>query len=380
MLNKTHTVQDSLSQNSPDPGVSLLYSDGNGLFSDSQEEFVDPPSSVCFSCDTTLEDLTFGAPDQCPNCEQPHPSDPSGFDIFTQNAYENLFLIYYNFTPTYIYQTKTPSEQCFFRLVELAQKYGSSRAVSTRLDHDLILLGDTLWLHIFWDSLSWLALSLQIRSPVIFKEAAIHIIGRGLIISHLTKLQAAKIPPRVITMMQQKYNQVVHLGHATERQLRALNYPGDPTPYNHGSGDSTNWLALSLWRSFDSDFSARIFGRDQASISSRFELPELSAEYFRLYHTSGEAYLGEAEVYNFLVQGGYHKQLDDFADAGASASSAFRRDVMMLKECAREIVDPICTNGSRLDIKELERRGGRYLTCITWREEEMPWWGEEEAW
>lgn len=269
--------------------------------------------------------------------------------------------------------------------MEIAQKYGSLRAISTRLEHDLIALGDTLWLHIFWDeSLSWLALSLQIRSQAIFKEATIHIIGRGLIISHLVKLQSMNIPPKVITMMQLKYNHIVRLGHVTERQLRALNYPGDPTPYNHGSGDSTNWLALSLWRSFDSDYSAKVFGRDQSSISSSFEISELSAEYFRLYHSGGEAYLGEVDVYNFLIQSGYFKQLDDandgFAEPGASAASAFRRDVMIIKECAREIVNPICTNESRLDIKEIERRGRGYLTCITWEEAELPWWGEEEAW
>ena len=53
---------------------------------------------------------------------------------------------------------------------------------------------------------------------------------------------------------------------------------------------------------------------------------------------------------------------------------------MMLKECAKEIVDPICTNESKLDVKELERRGGGYLTCMTWKEEELPWWGEDETW
>ncbi|RPB20265.1 hypothetical protein L211DRAFT_852518 [Terfezia boudieri ATCC MYA-4762] len=376
-------LQDASSRDDPDSGLPPPNSGSKTLSPNSQEEeFIEPPSSTCFNCGITIEDHTFGSLDRCPGCEQLHPADASGFDVFTQNAYENLFLIYYNFTPTYIYQTKTPSEQCFFRLVEVAQKYGSLRAVSTRLDHDLIALGDTLWLHIFWDSLSWLALSLQIRSQAIFKEATIHIIGRGLIISHLAKLQSINIPQKVITMMQLKYNQVVRLGHITERQLRALNYPGDPTPYNHTSGDSTNWLALSLWRSFDSDYSARVFGRDQSAISTGMELPELSAEYFRLYYTSGEAYLGEAELYNFLVQSGYFKQLDDVSSGmpGESAASAFRRDVMMLKEYAREIAEPICTNESRLGIKELERRGGGYLTCITWKEEEMPWWGEDEAW
>ena len=270
----------------------------------------------------------------------------------------------------------------------LAQKYGSLRVVSTRLEHDLLALGDTLWLHIFWDSISWLNVSLQIRSQAIFKEATIHIIGRGQIISHLAKLQSIGIPPKVITIMQLKYNQIVRMGHVTERQLRALNYPGDPTPYTHNSRDSTNWLALSLFRSFDSDLSARLFGRDQAAILASVALPGLSAEYFRLYHMGGEAYLGESELHHFINQSVYFDRLEDssvenseYAEpGGASAASAFRRDIMMLKECARAIVDPICTNQSKIDTSELERRGGGYLTCLNWNDEELPWWNEEEVW
>ncbi|KAF8475937.1 hypothetical protein BDZ91DRAFT_778987 [Kalaharituber pfeilii] len=379
-------LQDDLDNNNMDTGIAVVNSCNTSFSSSTQDETIEPPTSTCFNCGAALEDLTFGSIDCCPSCQQPHPSDPSGFDVYTQNAYENLFLIYYNFTPTYIYNSKTPSEQCFFRLVELAQKYGSLRAVSTRLDHDLLALGDTLWLHIFWDPVSWLAVSLQIRSQAIFKEATIHIIGRGQVISHLPKLQSINVPKRVIIMMQQKYNQIVRLGHVTERQLRAINYPGDPTPYNHDSGDATNWLALSLFRSFDSDLSAKLYGRDQASVMARMELPELSAQYFRMYHTGGEAYLGETDLHNFIMQSGHFKQLDDCGggagslESGAASASSFRKDIMMLKECAKEIVSPICTNESRLGIKELERRGGGYLTCITWREEELPWWGEEEAW
>ncbi|KAI5809753.1 hypothetical protein DFH27DRAFT_159112 [Peziza echinospora] len=354
-----------------------------------EDQFV-VPSGTCFKCGNTLGDVSFGSPDNCPSCQQPHPSDASGFDIYTQNAYENLFLIYYNFTPTYIMRSKAPAEQCYFRLAEVAEKYGSLRAISTRLDHDLISLGDTLWLHVFWDPISWLALSLKIRSAAIFREATIHIIGRGQIITHLARITAIKTPLKVIALMQHKYNEIMRMIHVTERQLRALNYHGDPTPYNHNSGDSTNWLALSLFRSYDSDLSARLNGRDQTSVLTSLERPELSSEYFRIYHQGGDAYLGEDDIHQFLQQSGYFRQLEEAQVSagvagmeglgGGGAASGFRKDVMMLKEFAREIVDPICKNQSKLDSRELEKRGGGYLTCVVWADEELPWWGEEEAW
>ena len=344
----------------------------------------------------------------------PQPSASPGPDDELLRDYDNLFRIFYNFSPSLDTVNVADAYTESKALLHLAQMYNALDVVGPRIDHHLLRFQGRLWKQIARYPPSYLKLACLAKSRVIFAEALIHIVGQW----PLAQSQLLNhIDPLVLDTIEDKVQELEEMKLRVEVRLFRLTLTTSRGERVNPSNSYLDWLAMSLFRqwlaenttpapvsilkqpsrpSSSDTASASGSGRSGRQSSSRALVttkpsstqpqappPPPQHNAGRVYRLMGstnkDAYLGHDEVKRFLKLTPEMYSRDNL--------KRLERRIDELKNLARDAVKPLTRNFLELDLgsaapaasgsgrtSAAPSTGGLgYLTCTKVLEEDLPW-------
>lgn len=173
----------------------------------------------------------------------PTPLSPEDQDLLRD--YDNLFRIFYNYSPSLDpIDIANAYIQCK-SLLTLADLYDALAVVGPRVDHHLLQFQSRLWKQIAKYPSSYLKLGYLAQSKTIFQEALIHVVGAWPMGERHIRNQ---LPDTVIEIIEDKVDDLADMVGKVEGRLFRLtltNSRGERvTPQN----SYLDWLVVSLFR------------------------------------------------------------------------------------------------------------------------------------
>ncbi|KAI9764435.1 MAG: hypothetical protein M1840_008458 [Geoglossum simile] len=302
------------------------------------------------------------------------PDDPASEVL---RDYDNLFRIFYNYTPSLdALNIAAAYVQCK-SLLALADMYDALDVVGPRVDHHLLQFQSRLWKQIAKYPPSYLKLGYMARSKVIFKEALVHVVGQWpRDLQHLR----SQLPEQVLDVIEDKVEELEDMKAKIEGRLFRLSLTTSRGERVTPSNSYLDWTAVSLFRQWlaenttppppppPSSSTPNTANSNNLPASLRTApLPPPPANTGRIYRLIGQggtAYLSHDELKRFLKI-----RPEDYSRDNLRR---FDRRMDELKALAREHVKPLMRN-----TLELEMGGGivGYLTCTKVGERDFPWDG-----
>ncbi|WEW54956.1 hypothetical protein PRK78_000383 [Emydomyces testavorans] len=343
--------------------------------------------------------------------EEP-PMDP------TIRDYDNLFRIFYNYTP-HLNSVNIASAYAECKsLLNLADMYDALPVVGPRVDHHLLRFSSRLYKQIAKYPPSYLRLGYLARSRVIFAEALIHVVGQWpAALPHLGPNSYSPLPDSVLDLIEDKVDDLEDLIARTEGKLFRLTLTTSRGERVSPNNAYLDWLAVSLFRQFlventtpppapilktsstqpsrnihssgstgsTTTAAAATTTSASAGTGSRSLTNPPPFSIGRTYRLLGspnpQAYLPHDELKRFL-------KLHPSSDSLYSRENfkRFERKMDEIKRLAREMVKPLMRNFLELDLRggggsNGEEEGSSsahgavlpYLTCTRVGEADFPW-------
>ena len=302
----------------------------------------------------------------------PHiqPQPDQGSDMIRD--YDNLFRIFYNFSPALDSINIAESYMQCKTLLALADMYDALEVVGPRIDHHLLQFQSRLWKQIAKYPPSYLKLGFLARSKVIFSEAMIHVVGQWPSGSSQLK---HNVPQSVLDIIEDKVEDLKEKRAKIEGQLFRLTLTTAKGERVSPTNAYADWLALSLFRQWIAEnttppppiskSSQPTTADSRRPTTTRHHPPPLSTgNLYRLLGAGGSSYLGHEETKRFL-----RIRPEDYSRDNLRK---FEKRMDEIKNMARDIVKPLLKNCLELD---LGRDGGGlgYLTCTSVDETDFPW-------
>ena len=291
---------------------------------------------------------------------QSFPSANPDSDIIRD--YDNLFRIFYNFSPALDSVNIAESYIQCKTLLGLADMYDALEVVGPRIDHHLLQFQSRLWKQIAKYPPSYLKLGYLARSKVIFAEALVHVVGQWPSGSNQLR---HNVPASVIEVIEDKVKNLKEKKAKAEARLfrLALTTPRGErvTPQN----SYVDWLALSLFRQWLAENTTPPSSDNRRPAPSHAQPPPINAgSLYRALGAGGSSYLTHEELKRFL-----RIRPDEYS---RDSLKKFEKRMDEIKNIAREIVKPLMRNYLELD---MGRDGGGlgYLTCTRVEEADFPW-------
>lgn len=289
--------------------------------------------------------------------------------------YSNWFASIYNVTEALTFPDRKKDHGFHYlgsiiKLLDVALLLESVPAVRMTIEASLLRLGQPLWIHVTGKAEQWAILAATLESPVIFREAIIHLVGSIScsgkahdIMSHRTQFEK-DVSNYVWELIRLKTQ--AHLDHKLEIERRCQEFfPPNLLHYSISTraiplrsvyaDDIYGWQALVIWRQWFT-----------------------SACSHNLHHRAND---GGWALYNVIAQGG-NAYLDEDAVAGFFVpfpmSSKGRRCLLvaldLMKESMKPIVAPLLLNRSQAGT-QLYSSGFliEHFTNIEVYDDEMPW-------
>ncbi|KAH0542770.1 hypothetical protein FGG08_002818 [Glutinoglossum americanum] len=302
------------------------------------------------------------------------PNDPAN-DILRD--YDNLFRIFYNYTPALdALNIAAAYVQCK-SLLMLADMYDALEVVGPRVDHHLLQFQSRLWKQIAKYPPSYLKLGYMARSKVIFKEALVHVVGQWpKDLQHLRN----QLPEQVLDVIEDKVEELEDMKAKIEGRLFRLTLTTSRGERVTPTNSYLDWTAVSLFRQWlaenttppspppaqpqtPNNTNTNHPTTPRTTAAPLPTPPPNTGRIYRLLGLGGSAYLPHEELKRFLKI-----RPDDYSRDNLRR---FERRVEELKALAREQVRPLMRN-----TLELEVGGGGgvgYLTCTRVGERDYPW-------
>ncbi|KAI2625448.1 hypothetical protein GGS26DRAFT_202400 [Hypomontagnella submonticulosa] len=330
--------------------------------------------------------------------DQGPPLSQADADLFRD--YDNLFRIFYNYSPVLDSINIADAYVQCKSLLTLADQYDALAVVGPRVDHHLLQFQSRLWKQIAKYPVSYLRLGYLSRSKVIFQEALIHVVGQWPAGERSIR---QSFPDIVLDIIEDKVDELEENVSRIEGRLFRLNLTNSRGERITPGTSYLDWLAVSLFRQWLADNTSpapvpppapsRGHSSREGGTSSRTtavtasapvapNLASLGRTYRTLGSATGAGYLGHDECKRFLKLTPELYSRDNLR--------RFEKRIDELKSAAREIVRPLMGTGLEL---ELERGavtpGGAsvdgssvpipinsmtsYLTCVRVMERDLPW-------
>jgi hypothetical protein len=272
----------------------------------------------------------------------------------TNRAWDWLFGVFYNQEPVFDDTSLATILSCVVALIECAEAVDSIDHVRDVIDLALMRQDNVLWTSILGNPHIWIELGRRVRSPAIYSEAAIHLIGQW---GTVPEQEKGRISEDVRIILDRKANElgVVKeavelriLGHYPEFMRRsATEKPGRPTYGN----DIYMWMAVCFFRQW--------FAQSISDDRTR-RAPDGGFSFYQALHEGGQAYLGHLDFTEF------HK----YFPMSLKACQLLEANMGVLKEDIKRFVDDLMVQRTHL------KRDGHeipWLTCVTIEKEDLPW-------
>ncbi|OAP57108.1 hypothetical protein AYL99_09221 [Fonsecaea erecta] len=278
----------------------------------------------------------------------------------SNRAWDWLFGIFYNREPVFDDSTLATVLSCVVALIECAESVGSIDHVRDVADLALMRQDNVLWTSILGNPHVWIELGRRVRSPAIFSEAAIHLIGQWATISDTEK---NRISDDIRAMLERKANELGlvkeaielrMLGHYPEFMRRAAaDKPGRPSY----SSDIYMWMAVSFFRQW--------FAQNISDDRTR-RAPDGGLNFYTALHEGGAAYLTHMDFQEF------HK----YFPMSIKACHVLEANMGVLKEDIKRFVEDLMVQNTHL---KREQHEIFWLTCAAIEKEDMPWYTPDPA-
>jgi hypothetical protein len=161
------------------------------------------------------------------------------------NDYDNLFRIFYNYSPSVdSIDIAIAYVQCK-SLLTLADLYDALAVVGPRIDHHLLQFNSRLWKQIAKYPSSYLKLGYLAQSKTIFQEALIHVVGAWPMGERHIRHQ---LPDTVLEIIEDKVEDLADMVGKIEGRLFRLALTTSRGERVTPNNSYLDWLAVSLFR------------------------------------------------------------------------------------------------------------------------------------
>ena len=285
--------------------------------------------------------------------------------------YDNLFRIFYNYSPSLDAINIAESYLQCKSLLALADMYDALEVVGPRIDHHLLQFQGRLWKQIAKYPPSYLKLGYLARSKVIFAEALIHVVGQWP--SGSSQLRNS-LPDSVLEIIEDKVDELQDVKAKIEGTLFRLTLTTARGERVTPTNSYLDWTALSLFRQWLAENTTPPPApppKPPSSDPRRSNAPPQpqpppmnTGSVYRLLGTGGSSYLAHDELKRFIKI-----RPDDY---NRETLKRFEKRMDQIKILAKEVVRPLMKNNLELD---MGREGGSlgYLTCTRVEEADFPW-------
>lgn len=286
--------------------------------------------------------------------------------------YDNLFRCIYNLEPTFTDDVVTGEGRQFIldasTLLQAAVFLSAVSSVRVIIEAHLLRLNQLLWHHISNRPEGWVHLAARLESPLMFREAMLHIVGKfnlpgGVDIELLQRPAFGHSGQRIWSLIKLKVAHLRALKLNTERHLLEY-YPArmvhkeDQETYVPGRATYANdiylWMALTLFRQYVGSSYAMNF---------HHRAPDGGLAFYRTLGTAETTYIRRNTLEAF------HRSFDMSSKGKACLQQAIEAIKTDIKPClAKLLVDRSqatrSPNAPRL----------QHLTCTNITDEELPWY------
>ena len=266
-------------------------------------------------------------------------------------AYNNLFLIFYNLPPIL---TTDDITFCLVEcelLVQIAESFGSLPVVRPYLSDIFFQYRGELFKAISKDPPRWLKISVTLQSSVIFAEALIHIVGSYPKWTWPTR--ADKLSANLLSLIAAKSRDLMAKRHKvhTELIMVTVRIGKEPVQWTGDSEEYETWFVVQMFRDW---LCKKLLDR-------REQDREYDGSYFRAIAKGGDAYLPFETV---------SRKLNRFKGGDYGSWAEVGNDLRMVKEAAGKEVEELVKNNLMLDV---EAANIKYLTCTKVDNADYPW-------
>ena len=288
-------------------------------------------------------------------------------DSDTVRDYDNLFRIFYNYSPSLDAVNIAEAYIQCKSLLTLADMYDALEVIGPRIDHHLLQFQGRLWKQIAKYPPSYLKLGYLARSKNIFGEALVHVVGQWP--SGSSQLKHT-VPGAVLDIIEDKVDELAERKMRIEAKLFRISLNTSKGDRVTPSNAYTDWLALSMFRQWLVDSTTPGPPRPGSAGSSRTSQPQQpkpplsDGSLYRRLGSGGSAYLNHEECKKFIrLKPDEHSR---------ETLRRFEKRLDEIKLQAKEIVRPL--NRTYLEM-DMGKDGGNlgYLTCTKVEEEDFPW-------
>lgn len=269
-------------------------------------------------------------------------------------AWDWLFGIFYNRQPAFDDSSLATVLGCVMGLIDCAESIGSIDHVRDVVDLALMRQDTVLWRSIMGAPIVWIELGRRVRSPAIFSEAAIHLIGQWGTIDEKEKdvLGAdlrAIIKRKVDELdLAKEAIELRLLGHYPEFMHRtAADKPGRPSYSN----DIYMWMCVSFFR----QWVAQSISDDRTR-----RAPDGGLNFYAALAEGGQAYLSHLDFQEF------HR----YFPMSIKACHVLETNMGVLKEDIKYFVADLMTERTHLKRNDHDIC---WLTCAKIDKEDLPW-------
>ncbi|KZZ94929.1 hypothetical protein AAL_05040 [Moelleriella libera RCEF 2490] len=310
-------------------------------------------------------------------------SRPSQADEDLLRDYDNLFRIFYNYSPVLDGVNVADAYVQCKSLLALADQYDALAVVGPRVDHHLLQFQSRLWKQIAKYPISYLRLGYLARSKVIFQEALIHVVGQWPIGERSLR---ATLPGNVLDIIEDKVDELDEVVSRVEGRLFRLSLTTPKGDRVSPGSNFLDWLVVSLFRQWLADNTSpqpsaapgitASSSRGAAANGDRHRHQQYPSA--SILPSSGRAYrtLGSVTPDTFLAHDECKKFLKLTPDLYSRDNlRRFEKRMDELKGMARQAVRPLLGSGLELDMAGSSRTsdGITYLTCTAVGNRDLPW-------
>jgi hypothetical protein len=276
-------------------------------------------------------------------------------------GFDNLFKIYYNQKLRISgVDINAATDQIEF-IFNLSTLYGLPKAsienTRKRLADQFYKFEKALWKAVMDDPARWLFLSLFLRSPSIFTEAIIHMVGSR---SHRAWKHPYEdlIPENVSLLIKTKIEELAQAKELIDAALLKITIEEDGVDVRQVRS-GTGYDAYRYWQDWHCE-------QTVDALEARQDGQCIDAVKYQMMAQGDDTYLEQTATI---------KEYRIFLDSHGEPLSVNKEEVFVLhlkkmKDEAQTIVEPILNNYSKLDNLE---EGMKYLTCTTVRKRDLPW-------